>query len=209
MRRRRDRRKPWIIAVCVFMAIGLALPIYDIFSPGGPGGTVNDGGTGDEVVDRLKQQAETMEDYLEEYGPTPAVLRDLADVYRHLSFYSDPEERINYMQKAIVLMEKAVKQAPRDPENYMILHGLYRQLGMNEMARNTAGEGAAVMEELLEENPDDNLTRYYYSILLQDRDKAAAREQLEIILDSEPDDSELSIYARQELAGIDEKEGGD
>ncbi len=206
MKNLRKKRKPWVIALCVIIALIMVLPIYDVV--GVLGGDRNSANSPvvdtEDYAQQLINQAETLENYLEEHGPTVAVLQNLAQIYYSMFYFvTDGEE--DYLEKAANAMEKAVELEPKEPDSYMFLFDLYNDLGMGEKAEETAKTVEPLLLELIEEDYDDNLSRYYYSNLLEKyhQDFLAAKEQLEIILDTEPEESELFSQTKQTLERID------
>lgn len=206
MRSIKNNRKPWVIALCVIIALIMVLPIYDVVNIVGDnrGSSRSPDIDPDSYMEDLKDEAERLENFIEEYGPTLAVLKELSGVYRTLSYFIT-EDEVDYREKAALAMEKAIELEPADPESYLILRDIYKETGKTAEAEEKAITAEALLMERLNEDPGDNISRYYYSILLDDyhQDTAAAREQLEIIMDTEPEESQLYLTAKNKIDMID------
>ena len=206
MRSLKNNRKPWVVALIIIIALIMVLPIYDVVNV--VGDNRNAAGSPDaspqDFMEELREEAERLENYIEEREPTVPVLQELAQIYRTMSMFME-EEEVNYTEKATIVMEDAVELDPSDPGNYLFLFELYNELGKTEEAVEKAETLEAMLLEQLENDPADNTSRFYYSILLEDYhgDLSAAREQLEMILDTEPEESQLYAHAKTEIERID------
>ncbi len=204
----------WATLVVIILVVAMILPLYNMVNIiGGQGAGNNHGqansGSGD-AVERSQEWIASLEKYLEENEPGAYLLRELASAYIAGSLYLDRvEERQKYLEKAASVLEQAVEMEPREPENYMQLYDVYSMMGLDEKAAEKAVQGEGLLRERLAGDPDNNLDRYYLSKLLDEyrRDPVAAREQLEVILASEPEGSDLYLHARQEIARYDGLDG--
>ncbi|MFY9114890.1 MAG: hypothetical protein WAO23_06585 [Dethiobacteria bacterium] len=206
----RRGREFWVTLIVVILVIAMILPLYNILNLAGNRDTGDDYGDvysdPEDVMEQNKKWIASLENYLEENEPNLYILRELADAYATRSFYLDySEEGLGYLEKAAAVLEQAIELEPQEPESYIRLYDVYSMMNLEEKAAEQAARAEDLLREQLEKDPDDNLNRYYLSMLLEEyhHDLATAREQLEIILSSEPEDSDLYVYARQRIVQID------
>ena len=200
----------WATLVAIVLVVAMILPLYNIVNILGGQGAENVHGQADpdseDTVERSRKWIASLEKYLEENEPGAYLLRELASAYVTGSLYLDrAEESQKYLEKAASALEQAIEMEPREPENYLQLYDVYSMMNLDEKAAEKAVQGKGLLRERLAEDPDDNLDRYYLSKLLDEyhRNPVAAREQLEIILASEPEGSDLYLHARREIARFD------
>ncbi|GEM_PF-3287941 len=212
--KKRTGKKPWVGIVALVLALAMIVSLFftGLMGLGGIPGADEQNGEQITTVDELYREAENLENHIEEYGPNPTILRRLASVYFELDFYAameDPdvpedEEEEDYMQKAGRAAEEALEMDPDNPENYVLIYEIYRGMGKEDQAAEKAEEAEELLRELLEEDPADNLNRFYYSIILElhREDIEAAKEQMEKILETEPEGSPLyeeAAHRQQQL----------
>lgn len=211
-------REFWVTLIVIVLVIAMILPLYNLVNIfGNRGGEddrdpVNPGP--EDSMEQNRKLIASLEKYLEENEPGVYLLRELADAYTnqfYYLYYSDSEEGLGYLKKAVAVLEQVIELEPREPESYMRLYDVYRMMNLEDKAAEQAVRGEELLRELLQEDPDDNINRYYLSILLEEYygDAVAAREQMDIILSSEPEDSELYLHVWQRIAQIDGTPEGD
>ncbi|NMA92641.1 MAG: hypothetical protein GX973_05945 [Firmicutes bacterium] len=162
---------------------------------------------------RLKEEAGQLEQYLEEYDSSPAVLEHLAQVYSALAEYArwlGIEERPGYLEKAADIYQSLVVAEPGEVRYQFMLYSTYTGLELEEKA----GEQAGVVRELLEKKQAQdtlvNLDRFYYAVLLDECDgnRREALNQLAVILDTEPEESTLYIQAESYREQLESRDPG-
>ncbi len=202
---KKKRRKPWIAAVALIAALGMLFSVYlSALNPGGPVAE-EQGENGHSQVEQLLHEAENLENHIEQYEPNSVVLQNLANIYIQLNHYVMMEEvelaDDDYLGKAAAVMEKAVELEPENSKNYVFLFEIYQQAGDEEKAEEYAQIAEDIIQEILDEDPGDNDARYQYAVLLQSYhgDFAAAHEQMEEILETEPEGSELYNIVKQQM----------
>ena len=148
---------------------------------------------------RLKEEAGQLEQYLEEYDSSPAVLEHLAQV--------------QCAGRACPLaVHRGAAGLPGEGSRYLPVPGSSRARRLDTSLcciapipgwnpEEKAGEQAGVVRELLEKKQAQdtlvNLDRFYYAVLLDECDgnRREALNQLAVILDTEPEESTLYIQA--------------
>ncbi len=209
-------KKPWVGIVALVLALAMILSLFftGLMGVGGIPGADEQNGEEITTVDELYRQAENLESHIEEYEANPTILRRLASTYFELEFYAameepnehedEDEEEEDYMEKAARAAEEALEMEPDNPETYVLIYEIYREMGKEEQAAEKAEEAEELLRELLDEDPADNLNRFYYSIILElhHGDIEAAKEQMEKILETEPEGSPLheeATHRQQQL----------
>lgn len=176
----------------------------------------------------LLEDAEFYEEYIQEHGETQAVLERLAGLYQEIAYLvfgmgssAEEKERLpdipgveygqagffKYLNLEVGILKQLLEIDSRKPTYYMRIFDIYRELGKSEEDIGAFAERAiAAMKEILKENPNDNWTRYYYSLILKGiGDITGERQQLSLIFHNEEEGSELYSYAERRLKEIAEQ----
>ena len=244
----RRNKKSWMAIVAVIAALGMIFSVFfqALQGPGGLGGDepAQEQDAGQHEIERLEQQAMTLEQHIED-NPDPVVMGNLADIYYEMHMYAsmfETEKEADYLGKAAEYLEKsldkdpdnlenhlflleiydeaekeenveeiaekaeslakeALEEEPDRIENYLVLLEVYRYADKEDKEKEVASEGEELILEVLEENPEDSQARLHYSTLLLSyhQDMEAAVEQLEKVLEIEPEESPLYNTALQQL----------
>ncbi|HHX87870.1 MAG TPA: hypothetical protein GX693_06825 [Firmicutes bacterium] len=165
--------------------------------------------------ENLKQEARQLEKYIEDYGPSPAVLDRLASIYSGLAEYArwlDAESRPQYLEKAAEIYRSLVEEEPQQVKYQFLLYSTYASLEQEEEAKQQVGSLKQLLEQKQAGGTLENLDRFYYALVLDevDSDRQGALDQLSTILDTEPEDSPLYSYAksyREQLKSGDKPSG--
>lgn len=211
-KRKRDKRKPWVIAICVFVAFAMVfstgLIVLEQFFRKDHHPQYNL----DAYLKELEKQAVTLKQHVDQFGESALFLRELGNVYHAIAYTKIREQDPGFedeiyadLERAVEIFEKLVVLEPDEPENYLLLFEMYHKMGLEEHAVEIAETADEVLASLMEEQPENNRNRYFYSYLLQHyhQDLEAARDQLELILESEPGSSELFRVATQQKGYLD------
>ncbi len=131
---------------------------------------------------------------------------ELLEAYRSIG-----EEEAVMLEQAVRLQE-LLRENPV-PNVGLSLIGFLESIGQDELVEEEAIWLRATLEEQLAEEPGDdhNYTRYLYAFLLAEyqNDIETAVEQLDLIIDSEPSESDLYGYAQDYRDRLTAEEDGD
>jgi len=170
-------------------------------------------------VEVLERSANEFNLQIEEEGESPELLLNLAAVYEQLATYKGFEEgeevQKEYSHKSVEVLEKGHELYPEDPEFPLFLYQTHLNLGEQDKAYSKAEKAETLIKEALEQEDmeDEAEYRLHWASLLKDyhHDLDAAEEQLEMVMDLEPEDSGIYNEASQMLGQIkmDEETGAD
>lgn len=149
----------------------------------------------------LQQEAEQLEQYIEEYGPSPAVLDRLGSIYSALAEYArwlEAKDGPEYLEKAAGIYRSLVEMEPQQVKYQFLLYNTYTGLELKEEAKQQANSVKQLLEQKQAGGTLENLDRFYYALILDEADgnRQEALNQLAAILDTEPEESSLYSYAR-------------
>lgn len=215
------RRRPlniWAV-VAIVLAAGMILSTLFIgidYLTGwrGPSKDSDDPDSWKEQLDqewqRLIEESAALEAKIAVEEPAVEDLESLAVLYSHAYSYAlwlEPDTAEDYLEKTVKTYRSLLDHVPDSIEHRFSLCGALRALGQEEEAQKEADFILAALEPLLEAEAATNLERYYYAALQADLygNKAEALEQLDLILETEPEDSpyyeHFTAYREQLQAG--------
>lgn len=161
--------------------------------------------------ENLELEAEQLAQYIEEYGPSEAVLMQLGAIYGALAEYAhvlDSEPGTGYLEKAAETYKSLVEMDPEQVGYRFMLYSTYKGLEQKE----EAGQQAAVIKQLLEKKQAGgtlkNIDHFYYALILNEEDgnKQEALNHLSVVLEKEPEESSLHSQAKAYREQIESKE---
>ncbi len=222
---RKSNKSAWIMVIAMVVAVVMILSTavyYYLDYLKDP----EHSDTGDDQIDlqqqlmaeqkRLLQEAEQLEQYIEEYSPETAVLDRLGSIYTTLAGYADwledSENGPAYMEKAAGVYRSLVEMEPEQVQYRFLLYSACNGLELEE-----TGQQADSLKQLVEQKLAggtlENSDRFYYALILdqEDGNRQGALDQLAVILNTEPEESSLHSYAqgyREQLESEDGASGG-
>ncbi len=159
---------------------------------------------------RLTEESTALEVKIAADGPSEDDLEKLAALYGQAysyALYFEPGAAEEYLEKMAKTYRSLLDLNPGSIEHRFSLYGTLCALGREEEARKEADLVRASLEPLLEAETATNLERYYYAALMADvyESKEEALAQLDLILETEPEDSpyhaHFTAYREELLAG--------
>lgn len=150
----------------------------------------------------LEQEAEQLEQYIEKYGPSLAVLERLGSIYSSLADYArllEAEAGPKYLEKAAEIYGSLVEMEPDQVKYQFLLYSTYTGLELKEKADQQVHSIKELLEQKQAEGLLENLDRFYYALILEQADgnRQEALSQLAVILDTEPQESPLYSHAKE------------
>lgn len=156
------KKQRWAAIVAGILAFGMLASVVGVYlsqAAGGRGPLLPDQPADPQPEDYLsyyESEVERLEEYLEEQDPSPAVLLELAENYRYLTFiqqaFFNNEEAISgYRDRMVFIYRTLVELEPDDP-GYRLeyLRVLLEEDGYDRQV----AEEIAVLREMLAEEPD-------------------------------------------------------
>ncbi len=159
--RKNIRKQRWAAVVAGILALGMLVSLFFIYfdyMTGSGGAAGSDQGIDlEEYLEYYKYNAEQLEEYIEEHGPTQAVLESLAESYNSLIMLqqlfageSESEEIPALQSKLVVVYESLIELIPSDLRYRIELLHAYRSIDADE---DIVLEQAVLLGDLLRESP--------------------------------------------------------
>jgi len=167
------KNQRWAVIVAAVLAFGMLASVvggYLGHALGDNGSVMPQQQADPEPEDYLafyEGEVERLEEHLEEHGPNPTILQELAENYRYLNlikqmYFNDQEAVEEYQDRLLSIYETLVDMEPDDPMFRLELINIYKEQDKEEDL--ITGE-IAVLQELLRENPDPMVHLSFITLL--------------------------------------------
>ena len=154
--RKSIRRQRWAAVIAFVLALGmLASSVFIYFdSVAGRNATPDQDWSLEDYLDYYQNNVEQMEAYIEEHGPTTAVLESLLEGYNYLIMFQqlseEPEDTSTLQNKMVGVYEDLIELAPSELRYRVELLHAYKSIDADQ---EMILEQAVILGDLLRESP--------------------------------------------------------
>jgi hypothetical protein len=187
--KRSIRKQRWAPIVAAIIAAGMLLSSAVVYLGSTWGNPTRPGEDFDLELYRegLENQAENLETFIRQYGPTAAILKNLAGKYQELILLqqwvaaldptlADPERLAGYQEALVRTYRSLVNIEPDNPVHYFDLIDVFRQVEEDEAA---VLEEVAALRELLRQKPDHRYNFYLIGLLEDLEQEGLVQEEVD------------------------------
>jgi len=155
------KRQRWAAIVAAILAFGMLASVvggYLGHALGGDGAVMNQQADPEpeDYLAHYKGEVERLEEHIDEHGPSPSVLQELAENYRYLSliqqmYFDDMEAVEEYQERLLSIYKTLVELEPDNPMFRLELISQYKEQGREEAE---IAEEISALQDMLREDPD-------------------------------------------------------
>lgn len=184
------KKQRWAGIVAAILALGMLISLVGVYigqSVGGSRASLPEQQAElqpDDYLEHYENEVERLELYLEEHEATEAVLLELVENYRYLTyiqqiFFDDQDSLVGYNERLVDIYETLIEMAPDKAQPRLDLLNLHIEQGADQ---SLIAEQIALLQEMLRDEPDPMSNLTLISLLSSSGEVEMAQEEAQWLL---------------------------